>query len=78
MAKKKRNENNLTQRQEDVLRFIKKYIANEDLYNELSEKMDNLNHEFSFKPDKTLKGLENFYRCIPTFVPEESKWRKQQ
>ncbi|MCR5261550.1 MAG: hypothetical protein K6C94_06890 [Candidatus Gastranaerophilales bacterium] len=58
---------------ENLADDVKKYIENEDLYNELSEKMDNLNHEFSFKPDKTLKGLEKFYKRIPTFVPEESK-----
>ena len=58
---------------ENLADDVKKYIENEDLYNELSEKMDNLNHEFSFKPDKTIKGLEDFYKRIPTFVPEENQ-----
>ena len=80
MAKKKRNENNLTQRQEDVLRFIKKYIAKHGFPPSVREIGEGLNlsspatvqtHLNHLKDAKMIKNSNSKFRTIELLVDNE-------
>lgn len=62
---------------ENIVKDVRYYLDNPQIYKELSDKVEALNIETAYNEKLTYDLLEKFYKKEPTFLPEKIKNKRQ-